>query len=83
MVVSDMAAKLDPTQYGNQKKTSIQHYLVKLLHRIVTNVDNNSKGEIRAVLMLFIDWKSAFSKQCHKLGIESFIRNVLRPSFHF
>ena len=80
MVISDMKAKLDPTQYGNQKKTSIQHYLVSMLNRIVTNVDNNSKGEIRAVLMLFIDWKSAFSKQCHTLGIKSFIQNGVRPA---
>ena len=27
-----------------------------------------------------IDWKSAFPKQCHKLGIESFIQNGVRPS---
>ena len=80
LVISDMMAGLDPTQFGNQKKTSIQHYLIALLHRIVTNVDKNSKGEIRAALMLFIDWKSAFSNQCHKLGVESFIRNKVRPS---
>ena len=80
LVISDMKAGLDPTQYGNQKKTSIQHYLVAMLHRIVTSVDNNSRGEIHAVLMSFIDWKSAFSKQCHKLGVESFIRNGVRPS---
>ena len=80
LVISDMKMGLDPTQFGNQKNTSIQHYLVSLLHRIVTNVDKNSRGEINAVLMLFVDWKSAFSKQCHKLGIESFLRNGVRPS---
>ena len=80
MVVSDMEAKLDPTQYGNRKKTSIQHYLVAMINRIVTSVDNNSKGEIRSILMTFVDWKSAFSKQCHTLGIESFIRNGVRPA---
>ena len=80
LVIQDMKAGLDPTQYGNQKKTSIQHYLVALLNRIVTNVDKNSKGEINAVLVLFIDWKSAFSKQCHKLGVRSFVTNGGRPS---
>ena len=75
-----MKASLDPTQYSNQQKTSIQHYLVKLLNQIVTNVDRNSKGEVNAVLALFVDWKSAYSRQCHTLGIESFIKNGVRPS---
>ena len=75
-----MKTSLDPTQYGNQRKTSIQHYLVKLLNQIVTNVDRNSRGEINAVLALFVDWKSPYSRQCHTLGIKSFITNGVRPS---
>ena len=27
-----------------------------------------------------LDWKEAFSRQCPKLGIESFIENGVRPS---
>ena len=80
MVIDDMKAKLDPSQYGNQKHTSIQHYLVRLLHRVLTNVDRNSKGEINAVLCMFVDWKQAYSRQCHTLGIQSFIINGVRPS---
>ena len=80
MVVFDMKSNLDPTQFGNQKHLSIQHYLIRLMDRIVTNVDKNSKGEVNAVLALFVDWKSAYSRQCHKLGIQSFIRNGVRPS---
>ena len=80
MVIEDMQAKLDPSQYGNQKHTSIQHYLVRLLHRVLTNVDRNSKGEITAVLNMFVDWKQAYSRQCHTLGIQSFITNCVRPS---
>ena len=30
--------------------------------------------------MLFVDWKSAYSNQCHKLGVESVIENGARPS---
>ena len=37
MVIEDMKDKLDPSQYGNQKHTSIQHYLVRLLHFIVSS----------------------------------------------
>ena len=80
MVISDMTEKLDPAQYGNQKHTSIQHYLVRMLHRILTNLDRNSKGEVNAVLCMFVDWKQAYSRQCHTLGVESFINNGVRPS---
>ena len=80
MVISDMSSKLDPSQFGNRKHTSIQHYLVRLLNRILTNVDRNSKGEVNAVLCMFVDWKQAYSRQCHTLGVESFINNGVRPS---
>ena len=80
MIISDMKPKLDPAQYGNQEHKSIQHYLVRFLHRILTSLDKNSKGEVNAVLCLFIDWKQAYSRQCHTLGVQSFIRNGVRPS---
>ena len=80
MIITDMKNKLDPTQFGNQKNTSIQHYLIKMMHRIVSSVDRNSKGEINAILALFIDWKSAYSRQDHTLGINSFIKNGVRPA---
>ena len=71
---------LNPSQYGNQKHTSIQHYLVRMLHRVVTSLDKNAKWEINAVLYFFIDWKQAYSMQCHTLGVQSFIENGVRPS---
>ena len=80
MVMSDMKPKFDPKQFGNQKHLGIQHYLVRLIHRILSNIDNNKKGEIRAVLCLFVDWKQAFSRQCHTLGVESFKKNGVRAS---
>jgi hypothetical protein len=79
MVIEDMKEKIDPQQFGNQKGLNIQHYLVQMMHRILSYVDNSSKGEVTAVLCLFVDWKSAYSHQCHKLGIESFTRNGVRP----
>ena len=36
LVIQDMEDSMDPSQYDNRKQTSIQHYLVKLLHRMVT-----------------------------------------------
>merc|ERR1712208_259843 len=80
MVISDMKKSLDPSQYGNQKHLSIQHYLVRLLHRIVSNIYKNCKGEINAALCMFIDWKQAYSRQCHTLGVKSFLKNGVRPA---
>ena len=60
MVIADMKDKLDPSQYGNQKHISIQHYLVRLIHRVLTSVDRNTKGEVKAVLCMFIDWNQAY-----------------------
>ena len=59
LMISDMEDKMDPAQYGNQKGISIQHYLIKMLHRILTVLDNNSKGEIFAVVANLIDWNNA------------------------
>ena len=79
-MIADMEGKLDPAQYGNHKGISIQHYLIKMVHRILSVLDNNSKRETFAIFANLIDWKDAFPKQCPKLGIESFMRNGVRPS---
>ena len=80
LMISDMAEKWDPSQYGNQKGISIQHYLIKMIHRILTVLDNNSRRQTFAVIANLIDWKDAFPRQCPKLGIESFIQNGVRPA---
>ena len=55
MMISDMADKMDPSQYGNQKGVSIQHYLIKMIHRILTALDNNSRRETFAFVASLID----------------------------
>ena len=79
-MISDMEKKFDPGQFGNQKGVSIQHYLIQMLHRILSVLDNNSKGDTFAVVANLIDWNNAFPRQCPKLGIESFIHNGVRPA---
>ena len=71
---------MDPAQFGNLKNTSIQHYLVSLVHRISSVLDRNSKGDIFAACVTVHDCSQAFSRQCHKLGIQSFIENGVRAS---
>ena len=80
MIVKDMTAKLDPTQYGNRKRTGITHYLIRMLHRIMSETDINSRKQIRAVLCTFVDWQQAYSRQSHVLGVRSFAENGVRPS---
>ena len=80
LITSDMESSMDPAQFGNQKGTSIQHYLIKMIHRILTVLDNNSRKDIFAVVANLIDWNNAFPRQCPKLGVESFLKNGVRPS---
>ena len=80
LISEDMKYSRDKAQYGNQKKVSIQHYLVKMLHQILSNLDENSTSKSFAVILEMIDWSQAFDRQSHKLGIQSFIDNGVRPS---
>ena len=79
-MVEDMAPSCDKAQYGNEEGLSVQHYLVKMLHQILINLEKNSQSEAFAVIISMIDWSQAFDRQSHGLGIESFIRNGVRPS---
>ena len=75
-----MKSKMDPSQYGNQRGISIQHYLINMINKVLSDLDTK---EVTAVLATFIDWKDAFPNQCPKLGIEAFqkcgVRNSLIP----
>ena len=51
-----------------------------MIHKILTALDNNSKGEVFAVIASLIDWKQAFNRQDPTLGIQSFITNGGRPA---
>ena len=80
LVISDMEKSLDPSQFGNRKGLSIQHYLISMIHRILTVVETNSSKEAFAVIASLVDWNNAFPRQCPKLGVESFQKNGVRPS---
>ena len=80
LVVEDMRSSLDKSQFANQPGLSTQHYLIKLIDRILSVTDSSSKGECVAVIATLIDWKKAFPKLDHTLGVKSFIRNGVRAS---
>ena len=60
LMVADMKPNMDPSQYGNQKGVSIQHYLIDMIHCILSALDNNSKCDTFAVIANLIDWNNAF-----------------------
>ena len=77
IIISDMKESMDPSQYGNEYGLSIQHYLINMIDKILS--DSDAKG-VTAVLATFVDWKDAFPNQCPELGIKSFIECGVRPS---
>ena len=58
----------------------MKHYLIRMIHQILTDTDSRSTGEVNAVIATLYDWKEAFPRQCPKIGIEAFIRCGVRPS---
>ena len=58
-----MKPKIDPSQFGNEKGFSIQHYLVKLVNKIITLLDTNNEHEKYAVMAQLVAWSKAFDKQ--------------------
>ena len=58
--------KLDKSQYGNVKKCSTTHLLIKLLHEINTALDTGNQS-VRAV---FIDFSKAFDRVNHGTLLE-------------
>ena len=51
-----------------------------MIHKIHSVLDNNSRRQIFAVVVNMINWNSAFVRQCPKLVVESFQKNVVRNS---
>ena len=80
LLAEDMAEKRDKAQYGNQKNLSIQHYLIQMLHKILVSVDKNSQKEAFCAILHMVDWAQAFDRLSHKLGVQSFIDNGVRPA---
>ena len=68
-----MTPYMDLSQYGNVKGLSIQHYLVKMVDKILTILDTNNEEEKYAVVAKLVDWSKAFDRQDPKLGIQNFM----------
>ena len=75
-----MSFSIDPSQYANRNGISLQNYIIKMINKILTDTDKNSRGEINAVIATLYDWKNEFPRQCPKLGIKAFLKCGVRPS---
>ena len=67
-MISDTKGKMDPKQFGNESGLSIQHFLLEMLDRIVSVLDNNSRRDTFAGIVNLIDWNDAFPRQDPKLA---------------
>ena len=54
LMIADIMKNLDISQYANQKGLSLQHYLIKMINKILADTDNSSKGEVNAVIATLI-----------------------------
>ena len=66
--MEDISSKVDITQFGNQKGTSTEHLMVKLMDKLLDLLDKNNNYS--AVIASLVDWASAFYRQDRKLGID-------------
>ena len=79
-MIADMSNSRDPSQFGNEKAISVNHYLINMINEILISVDRNTANEKFAVLCSLIDWRQAFDRQCPTLGVQSFVDNGVRNS---
>ena len=79
MLDQTLKQSLDRSQYANQKGLSINHYLIKMVDRVLDAQDGSTNGETNAVIASFIDWSKAFDRQDPTLAVLSFQKNGVRP----
>ena len=77
-ILEDIAPSIDKSQFGNQKGTSTEHLLVKLMDKILGLLDKNPNKS--AVIASMLDWASAFDRQDPTLAIKKFIKMGVRPA---
>ena len=80
LVMEDLKPNIHPGQFAGMKGLATDHYLVKMVDRILRALDCPTSQESTAVIASFIDWADAFPRVQHTLGMKSFIQNGLRPS---
>ena len=57
LMIEDIMKNLDISQYANQKGVSLQHYLVKMINRILEETYNNKSSEENVIIATMVHWK--------------------------
>ena len=57
LMIEDIMKRLDISQYANQKVVSLQHYLVKIINRILEETYNNKSSEENVIIATMVHWK--------------------------
>ena len=70
-VVQDMSLTSDPSQYGNEKGISSQHYLIKMISHILSSLDKSESNEVNTIITSLVD--------CGQSFIENGVRKSLIP----
>ena len=50
LIIKDMKDKMDASQFANQKGVSVDHYLIKMIDKILSDLDK--KGGVQLLLLL-------------------------------
>ena len=75
--VSDLR-KISGLKNFSKIGVSVNHYLIKMIHQILSSLDSTNQSEKFAVFCSLIDWKQAFDRQCPTLGVQAFVENGVR-----
>ena len=76
-VTEDIGHKIDVNQFAGKKGTGTAHLIVQLMDRVLSQLDKPGR---RAVISVFVDWASAFSRTDPTKTITKLINIGVRPS---
>ena len=77
-IMEDIWDNIDTGQYGGLQGIGTEHMIVCLLDRVLKLLDRNTDRS--AVVMVGLDWSSAFDRQDPTIAIQKFIKLGVRPS---
>ena len=72
----DFTPVLDSKQYGNVKDTSTTHYLVDMLHNVISGIEKPSNY----ATLVAVDFTKAFDRINHNVAVNNIISSGVRPS---
>ena len=77
LIMEDIRPSLDKYQYGNVKGASTSHYLIRLIHSLLTEIEKNGK----LFSMVMIDFKKGFDLVDHTTLIQKMVEMGLSAKF--